>query len=121
MTQAEEVLLRLTKKENVLNKLLWVLIASIIVMIGSVSSLTSSQIQNKKDIEYVRENAANRTSVIKLTESFDGYRGSIKELIKDPEIRLVIDHFDAKMDKITDDIIMWNSEIHPRGATGGSK
>ena len=124
--RAEIILSRFEKKENVLNKLLWTLVVSIITMIGSVSILINTSVQNKKDIEHVRENAASRMSVVKLTESFDIYRSSVKELILDPNIKAAIDHFDAKMDKITEDIVMWNSEIPARSmrseaSKGGSK
>ncbi len=119
---AEGLLERITRKERYLNKLFWVLIGSIVVMVGSVSALTNSQIQTKKDIEYVRANAFNRIAAEKLVTAINVKNASVQKLIEDEDIKQVVKYFDDEMAKVTDDIISWNSAITPRGAKqGGTK
>ena len=113
--RAEEILERFSKKEKTLNKLLWVLIVSILTMISSVAVLTNAQIQNRKDISYTRENAFNREAAEKLIDVMNVKNASVQELIKDPDVKKAIKYFDDQMAKVTDDIISWNSEIRPRG------
>lgn len=117
LQKAEETLERFSKKERVLNKLLWVLIGAIIVMISSVAALTTAQVENRKDIEYVREQAFNRTAAFKLVDAMNAKNASVQELIKDEDIKKAIEYFDKEMAKITDDIISWNSSINPRGVS----
>lgn len=115
--QAEEIIERISKKERMLNKLFWVLLTSIIVMVGSVATLTNAQIQSRKDIEYVRDHAFNKTAAAKLIDAVNAKNASVQKLIKDENIKEAIEYFDKEMAKVTDDIISWNSTINPRGYT----
>lgn len=117
LQKAEEALERFSKKERVLNKLLWVLIGAIIVMISSVAALTTAQVENRKDIEYVREQAFNKIAAEKLVDAMNNKNASVQMLIKDENIKAAIEYFDREMAKVTDDIISWNSTINPRGST----
>lgn len=117
LQKAEETLERFSKKEKVLNKLLWVLIGAIIVMISSVAALTTAQVENRKDIEYVREQAFNRDAAFKLVDAMNNKNASVQMLIKDEDIKKAIEYFDTQMAKMADDIISWNSTINPRGVS----
>ena len=119
VAKGEELIERITRKERYLNKLFWVLIGSIIVMVGSVSALTNAQIQTKKDIEYVRDNAFNRTAAEKLIDAINVKNASVQGLITNEDAKAAVKYFDEQMAKVTDDIISWNSAISPRGSNVG--
>lgn len=113
--RAEELLQRLTCKERRMDKLFWVLIGSIIVMAGSISSLTISAVNNRAEINNVREHAFNRDAADKLVDAFNARSRAVEQLIENPETREAVKYFDDQIRKITDDIISWNSAISPRG------
>lgn len=114
--EGEALIERLLRKEKLLNKLFWALVVSIFMMVSSVAVLTNVEIQTRKDVTYVRENAFNRLAAEKLIAALNVKNSSVQKLIKNEETKAVIKYFDEEMQKVTDDIVNWNSIINPRGA-----
>ena len=112
--RAEEVIERISKKEKLLNKLLYTLIGSIVVMVGSVTALTNSSIQNKKDIDYVRISSANRDAFNSYQKIDKAHDLAILKAINDPETAEAIEYFNKEKEAVVDLIFSSQLEIVPR-------
>ena len=112
--RAEEVIERISKKEKLLNKLLYTLIGSIVVMVSSVAVLTNSSIQNRKEIDYVRISSANKDAFNSYQKIDKAHDLAILKAINDPETAEAIEYFNKEKEAVVDLIFSSQLEIVPR-------
>jgi hypothetical protein len=128
MERGQVVLFRIEKKEKMLNKLFWTLLVSIVAMVVSISTLTLSDVSQRKDIEYVRQHAYNREAALDSQATYEAVIDGLGKLVKDDKDKKIVDEFNAALKPIIARINSRESEIVPRGTketgkggSGGSK
>lgn len=89
---------------------------AIFIAVSSVSVLAWQIVHISNDTEYIRQNAVNTDAFINLMDTYKANAESLTKLITDPNIKAVVNDFNAKTDAIVNRIISSQTEIIPRGA-----
>lgn len=88
---------------------------AIFIAVSSVSVLAWQIVHISNDTEYIRKNAVNTDAFLNLMDTYRANAESLTKLITDPDIKAVVNDFNAKTDAIVNRIISSQTEIIPRG------
>jgi vacuolar-type H+-ATPase subunit D/Vma8 len=125
IVKAEIAIDKADKAQGLFNKLIWAFAVSVFVSVSTVSGLVWQSVHQVRDIEYVRENAYNRTGAMDMQEANQAMIKAVTGLIENEDTKKVVEGFYNETSIILNRINATQSEIVPRSASeagnGGSQ
>jgi hypothetical protein len=114
--KANDAIQNAEKAQKLFIKLAWVFVVSIIASVGTTAGIGWQAVHNQADIEYVRQNAYNRTAAMDLKTTNQAMYKALIGLMKDEDTKTVALEFYNTTNEIINKIDATQSEIVPRSA-----